>query len=155
MYPLDLDVIEGIPDICLLSKASNEISWLWHRRLSHLNFGYINKLISKDLVRGLPLLKLDNDVLCGACEQGKIIRSSHKSLTEHSVSEPLQLIHLDPCRLTTIQSLSGKRYMFVIVDDYSKFTWVFFLRLKSEATKEIKKFITYIEVSVGKPVRRL
>ncbi|XP_052627253.1 uncharacterized protein LOC128133754 [Lactuca sativa] len=67
MYPLDMDLIYGKPDICLLSKAPADISWLWHRRLSHLNFGYINKLIGDDLVRGLPLLKLDNETLCAAC----------------------------------------------------------------------------------------
>ena len=92
MYPLDIDLILGTPDICLLSKASSDISWLWHRRLSHLNFGYINKLIGKDLVRGLPLLKLDNDILCAACEQGKIAKSSHKSLLEHSISQPLDRV---------------------------------------------------------------
>ena len=69
MYPLDMNLIYGKPDICLLSKAPADISWLWHRRLSHLNFGYINKLIGDDLVRGLPLLKIDNETLCAACEQ--------------------------------------------------------------------------------------
>ena len=155
MYPLDIDLILGTPDICLLSKASSDISWLWHRRLSHLNFGYINKLIGKDLVRGLPLLKLDNDILCAACEQGKIAKSSHKSLIEHSVSQPLELIHIDLCGPSTAPSLSGKQYLLVIVDDYTKFTWVFFLRQKSDTTKELMDFITFIEVRVGKPVRRL
>ncbi|XP_052621871.1 uncharacterized protein LOC128127439 [Lactuca sativa] len=84
MYPLDMDLIYGKPDICLLSKAPTDISWLWHRRLSHLNFGYINKLIGNDLVRGLPLLKLDNETLCAACEKGKLSKSTHKSISESS-----------------------------------------------------------------------
>ena len=109
MYPLDIELIEGTPNICLLSEAASDISWLWHRRLSHLNFGYINKLIGKDLVRGLPLLKLDNDILCATCEEGKISKSLHKSITKHSVSEPIQLIHIHMCGPTTFPSLSGKK----------------------------------------------
>ncbi|TLX69477.1 DDE-type integrase/transposase/recombinase, partial [Labilibacter sediminis] len=155
MYPLDIELIEGVPDICLLSKAASDISWLWHRRLSHLNFGYINKLIGKDLVRGLPLLKLDNDILCAACEQGKLSKSTYKSIKEHSVSEPLQLLHTDLCGPSSVPSLSGKKYILVLVDDYTKFTWVFFLRAKSETTAELINFIKYIEVRVGKPVRRI
>ena len=89
MCPLYIELIEGTPYICLLSKAASGIIWLWHRRLSHLNFGYINKLIGKGLVRGLPSLKLDNDVVCAVCKQGKLYKSLHKSITEHSVYEPL------------------------------------------------------------------
>ncbi|KAI3690626.1 hypothetical protein L2E82_48771 [Cichorium intybus] len=122
MYPLDMDLIYGKPDICLLSKASADISWLWHRRLSHLNFGYINKLIANDLVRGLPLLKLDNETLCAACEGGKLSKSSHKSIPESSVSEPLELLHIDRCGPAKTQSIKGKKYILVIIDDYSRFT---------------------------------
>lgn len=155
MYPLDIELIEGTPDICLLSKAASGISWLWHRSLYHLNFGYINKLIRKDLMRGLPLLKLDNDILCDAYEQGKVSKSPLKSITEHSVSKPLQPIHIDLCGPTTIHRLSGKKYILMIVDDHTKFTWVYFLRKKSKTTNELINFIRYIEVSVGKLLRRL
>ncbi|KAI3691382.1 hypothetical protein L2E82_49739 [Cichorium intybus] len=155
MYPLDMDLIYGKPDICLLSKASADISWLWHRRLSHLNFGYINKLIANDLVRGLPLLKLDNETLCAACEGGKLSKSSHKSISESSVSEPLELLRIDLCGPAKTQSIKGKKYILVIIDDYSRFTWVFFLRLKSEAPEEIINFIKQIELKLKRPVRRI
>ncbi|KAL7585209.1 hypothetical protein Lser_V15G45873 [Lactuca serriola] len=71
MFILDIKPIVSIPSICLLLKASSDLSWLWHRRLSHLNFKILNKLILNDLLRGLPVLKLDNDSLYAACEQGK------------------------------------------------------------------------------------
>ena len=133
MYPLDMNLIYGKPDICLLSKAPADISWLWHRRLSHLSFGYINKLIGDDLVRGLPLLKIYYETLCAACEQGKLSKSSHKSISESSVSEPLELLHIDLCGPAKIQSIQGKKYILVVVDGFTRFTWVFFLRQKSEA----------------------
>ncbi|KAI3790995.1 hypothetical protein L2E82_04493 [Cichorium intybus] len=155
MYPLDMDLIYGKPDICLLSKAPADISWLWHRRLSHLNFGYINKLIGDDLVRGLPLLKLENETLCAACEKGKLSKSSHKSITESSVSEPLELLHIDLCGPAKIQTIQGKKYVLVIVDGFTRFTWVFFLRLKSEAPEEMINFIKQIELKLKRPVRRI
>ncbi|KAI3751870.1 hypothetical protein L2E82_22961 [Cichorium intybus] len=155
MYPLDMDLIYGKPDICLLSKASADISWLWHRRLSHLNFGYINKLIANDLVRGLPLLKLDNETLCAACEGGQLSKSSHKSISESSVFEPLELLHIDLCGPAKTQSIKGKKYILVIIDGYSRFTWVFFLRLKSEAPEEMINFIKQIELKLKRPVRRI
>ncbi|XP_052625956.1 uncharacterized protein LOC128132974 [Lactuca sativa] len=155
MYPLDMDLIYGKPDICLLSKAPADISWLWHRRLSHLNFGYINKLIGDDLVRGLPLLKLDNETLCAACEKGKLSRSTHKSISESSVSEPLELLHIDLCGPAKTQTIQGKKYILVVVDGFSRFTWVFFLRLKSEAPEEMINFIKQIELKLKRPVRRI
>ncbi|XP_052625599.1 uncharacterized protein LOC111885902 [Lactuca sativa] len=155
MYPLDMDLIYGKPDICLLSKAPADISWLWHRRLSHLNFGYINKLIGDDLVRGLPLLKLDNETLCAACEKGKLSKSTHKSISESSVSEPLELLHIDLCGPAKTQTIQGKKYILVVVDGFSCFTWVFFLRLKSEAPEEMINFIKQIELKLKRPVRRI
>ncbi|KAL4582121.1 hypothetical protein LXL04_006662 [Taraxacum kok-saghyz] len=151
MYPLDMNLIYGKPDICLLSKAPADIRWLWHRRLSHLNFGYINKLIDDDLVRGLPLLKLDNETLCATCEKGKLSKSTHKSISESTVSEPLKLLHIDLCSPAKTQSIQGKKYILVVVDGFSCFTWVFFLRLKSEAPEEMTNFIKQIELKLKRP----
>ena len=71
MYPLDINMIIGKPQLCLLLKPVLDISWLWYNRLSHLNFRYMNDLVSGEMVRGLPLLKFENDHLCAACECGQ------------------------------------------------------------------------------------
>ncbi|GJX13225.1 integrase, catalytic region, zinc finger, CCHC-type containing protein [Tanacetum coccineum] len=76
------DMMKSSP-ICLLSKASKSKSWLWHRRLNHLNFGTINDLARKDLVRGLPRLKFEKDHLCSACQLGKSKKFSHKPKSEN------------------------------------------------------------------------
>ncbi|GJX15475.1 retrovirus-related pol polyprotein from transposon TNT 1-94 [Tanacetum coccineum] len=109
--------------ICLLSKASKTKSWLWHRRLSHLNFGAINHLARHGLVRGLPKLKFEKDHLCSACALGKSTKKPHKPKSEDTNQEKLYLLHMDLCGLMRVASVNEKKYILVIVDDYSRFTW--------------------------------
>ncbi|GJS78609.1 retrovirus-related pol polyprotein from transposon TNT 1-94 [Tanacetum coccineum] len=118
--------------ICLLSKASKTKSWLWHRRLSHLNFGAVNHLARHGLVRGLPKLKFKKDHLCFACATGKS-KKPHKPKSEDTNQEKLYLLHMDLCGPMRVASVNGKKYILVIVDDYSRFTCVECLRSKDEA----------------------
>ncbi|GKA99774.1 integrase, catalytic region, zinc finger, CCHC-type containing protein [Tanacetum coccineum] len=71
LYTISISELAASSPVCLMSKAPSIKSWLWHRRLSHLNFGFINQLTKKDLVDGLLKFKYDKDHLCLACEQGK------------------------------------------------------------------------------------
>nr|GEX23017.1 integrase, catalytic region, zinc finger, CCHC-type, peptidase aspartic, catalytic [Tanacetum cinerariifolium] len=141
--------------ICLLSKASKTKSWLWHRRLSHLNFGAINHLARQGLVRGLPKLKFEKDHLCSACAMGKSTRKTHKPKYEDTNQEKLYLLHMDLCGPMRFESINGKKYILVIVDDYSRFTWVKFLRSKDETLDFIIKFLKMIQVRLKVPVRRI
>ncbi|GJX78215.1 integrase, catalytic region, zinc finger, CCHC-type containing protein [Tanacetum coccineum] len=118
--------------VCLMSKASSTKSWLWHRRLSHLNFGTINDLTKQDLVDGLPKFKYDKDHLCSVCGRGKSKKSSHLPKMVPSTHSKLELLHMDLCGPMRVASINGKKYIIVIVDDYSRFTWVYFLRIKDE-----------------------
>ena len=123
-----------------------------HRRLSHLNFRNINKLVIQDLVRGLPILKYDNDSLCAACEEGKQHKQGHPITIDSKIVEPLELLHIDLCGPSTVATLNKKRYILVIVDDFSRFTWVYFLRLKSKVPQMMIDFIEKMEVSLKKSV---
>nr|GEX88475.1 retrovirus-related Pol polyprotein from transposon TNT 1-94 [Tanacetum cinerariifolium] len=96
---------------CLLAKASCSQSWLWHQRLSHLNFATINNLVKNNLVQGLPKMKFEKDHLCSACEQGKIHRKHHKSKTAFDLNKPLYLLHMDLCGTMCVESINGKRYI--------------------------------------------
>ena len=154
MYPLNLNPIRGKPAVCLLTKAHSDESWLLHRRLSHLNFKDINKLVLGDHVRGLPVLKFDKEHLCAACEMGKQSRQSHPSIINTKVIEPLELLHIDLCGPSSIESIGGNKYILVIVDDFSRFTWTFFLKQKSEAVTKLKLFIKQIETQLRKIVRK-
>nr|GFC29247.1 retrovirus-related Pol polyprotein from transposon TNT 1-94 [Tanacetum cinerariifolium] len=111
--------------------------WLWHQRLSHLNFDTINDLAKNDLVAGLPKFKYHKKNLCPSCEQGKSKRASHPPKPVPNSRQRLHLLHMDLCGPMRISSINGKRYILVIVDDYSRYTWVHFLRSKDEAPEKI------------------
>ncbi|GJW76469.1 retrovirus-related pol polyprotein from transposon TNT 1-94 [Tanacetum coccineum] len=97
LYTLSLGDMMASSPICLLSKASKTKSWLWHRHLSHLNFGAINHLARQGLVRGLPKLKFEKDHLCSACAMGKSKKKPHKPKSEDINQEKLYLLHMDLC----------------------------------------------------------
>nr|GEX73128.1 hypothetical protein [Tanacetum cinerariifolium] len=124
LYTLSLGDMMPSSPICLLSKASQTKSWLWHRRLLHLNLGAINHLARQGLVRGLPKLKFKKDHLCSTCAMGKSKKKSHKPKSEDTNQEKLYLLHMDLCGPIRVASVNGKKYILVIVDDYSRFTWV-------------------------------
>nr|GEV75830.1 hypothetical protein [Tanacetum cinerariifolium] len=120
-------------------------AWLWHRRLSHLNFDYINLLSKKDVVIGLPKLKYIKDQLCLSCEVSKAKRISFKSKAVPSSKGRLNLLHMDLCGPMRIASINRKKYILVIVDDYSRYTWTLFLRSKDETPEVLKEFLTMIQ----------
>ncbi|GJV58560.1 retrovirus-related pol polyprotein from transposon TNT 1-94 [Tanacetum coccineum] len=153
LYTISIDDMMKSSPICLLSKASKSKSWLWHRRLNHLNFGTINDLARKDLVRGLPRLKFEKDHLCSACQLGKSKKFSHKPKSKNTNMEVLHTLHMDLCGPMRVQSIKGKKYILVIVDDYSRFTWVKFLRSKDETPEFVINFLKQIQVSLNKTVR--
>ncbi|GJV21213.1 retrovirus-related pol polyprotein from transposon TNT 1-94 [Tanacetum coccineum] len=155
LYTLSLGDMMASSPICLLSKASKTKSWLWHRRLSHLNFGAINHLARHGLVRGLPKLKFEKDHLCSACTMGKSKKKPHKPKSEDTNQEKLYLLHMDLCGPMRVVSVNRKKYILVIIDDYSRFTWVKFLRSKDEAPYFIIKFLKMIQLRLKVPVRRI
>ncbi|GJU62105.1 retrovirus-related pol polyprotein from transposon TNT 1-94 [Tanacetum coccineum] len=153
LYTISVEDMMKSSPICLLSKASKNKSWLWHRRLNHLNFGTINDLARKDLVRGLPRLKFEKDHLCSACQLGKSKKHTHKPKTENTNLEVLNTLHMDLCGPMRVQTINGKKYILVIVDDYSRFTWVKFLRSKDETPEVVIKFLKQIQVGLNKTIR--
>ncbi|GKC09420.1 retrovirus-related pol polyprotein from transposon TNT 1-94 [Tanacetum coccineum] len=121
------------------------IAWLWHRHLSHLNFDTINLLSKYDIMTGLPKLKFVKDPLCSSCELGKAKRKSFKTKTTPSSKRHLQILHLDLCGLMRVESFNGKKYVLVIFDDYSRYTWTHFLRSKDETPEVIIDFLKLVQ----------
>ncbi|KAI3758724.1 hypothetical protein L6452_06295 [Arctium lappa] len=155
LYTINLSKVQDDRHVCLLSKASMQQSWLWHQRLSHLNFRYINKLVKDKLVKGLPELRYEKEHLCAACEKVKMKRAAHKPKPEPSTSSPLELLHMDLCVPMRTQSLGGKKYVLVIVDDYSRYTWVKFLRSKDETPEVLITFLKTTQVNMQRQVKFL
>ncbi|XP_063937999.1 uncharacterized protein LOC135147893 [Daucus carota subsp. sativus] len=110
IYVADLSSGPGNAIQCFYAKASAEDSWLWHKKLSHLNFKTMNSLVKRDLVRGLPSLEFTTDDICEACQKGKAKRASHKSKTINSITDPLQLLHMDLFGPVNVMSIDGGRY---------------------------------------------
>ncbi|GJR05509.1 putative ribonuclease H-like domain-containing protein [Tanacetum coccineum] len=152
LYTINLHEMASASPICLMARATSTKSWLWHQRLSHLNFDTINDLAKNDLVTGLPKFKYHKEHLCPSCEQGKSKRASHPPKPVPNSKQRLHLLHMDLCGPMRIASINGKRYVLVIVDDYSRYTWVHFLRSKDEAPEVIKTFLKRITVLLQSPV---
>ncbi|GJY61732.1 retrovirus-related pol polyprotein from transposon TNT 1-94 [Tanacetum coccineum] len=126
-------------------KASESINWLWHKRRSHLNFKNINKLAKQNKVVGLPSLVYSKDKPCSACEKGKHHRASFKTKQNFSIKKCLHLLHMDLFGPVRPMSINHEKYTLVIVDEYSRYTWVYFLRKKSQALEMIMSFIRIVE----------
>ncbi|GJR00463.1 retrovirus-related pol polyprotein from transposon TNT 1-94 [Tanacetum coccineum] len=120
LYTISISEMAASSPVCLMSRTTSTKSWLWHRRLSHLNFGTIYQLTSKDLVDGLPKFKYNKVHLCSACEQGKSKRASLPPKLVPSTESKLELLHMDLCGPVRVASINGKKYILVIVDDYSR-----------------------------------
>nr|GFA17503.1 hypothetical protein [Tanacetum cinerariifolium] len=155
LYTISLSEVASNSSTCLLAKASSSQSCLWHQRLSHLNFSTINNLVKNNLVQGLPKMKFEKYHLCSACEQWKIHWKHHKSKTVFASNKPLSLRYMDLCGSMRVQSINGKRYVLVIVVDYSRYTWVFFLHSKDEASEVIISFIKKTQVNLQLHVQRV
>ncbi|GJZ73442.1 putative ribonuclease H-like domain-containing protein, partial [Tanacetum coccineum] len=141
---------------CLVAKASSDEAVKWHRRMAHVNYKNMNKLVQDNLVRGLPPKLFKNDHTCVACCKGKQHKATYKAITAvSSISEPLQLLHMDLFGPTSIRSIDHKFYCLVITDDYSRFCWVFFLETKDETYSILKDFISLVENQLNKKVKAI
>jgi transposase InsO family protein len=116
---------------CLISQSSSEL-WKWHRRLGHLSFDLLCRLSGLAILRGLPLLKFESDLVCATCHHGKMITASHSLVNIMMTEHPGQLLHMDTVGPSRVRSMGGKWYVLVIVDDYSHYSWVFILESKDE-----------------------
>jgi transposase InsO family protein len=116
---------------CLISQSSSEL-WKWHRRLGHLSFDLLCRLSGLGLLQRLSLLKFESDLVCAPCHHGNMIAASHSPVNTVMIEHPGQLLHMDTVSPSRVRSMGGKWYVLVIVDDYSRYSWVFFLESKDE-----------------------
>ena len=96
-------------------------------------------------MKGIPYLKFEKDHICDACQLGKQTKSSFKLIKDIVTSRPLELIHMDLFGPTKTKSLSENCFDFVLVDDFSRFTWIFFLEHKNQAYSHFQAFKKRVE----------
>ncbi|KAJ9553320.1 hypothetical protein OSB04_017365 [Centaurea solstitialis] len=153
LYTIKLRHMLANKSQCLITKKSSHQSLLWHRRLSHLNYRYLDRLVKQRLVSGIPMIKFEPDQMCSGCAQGKMKRASHPPKPEQGSKSPLSLIHMDLCGPMKTVSLAGRKYVLVIVDDFSRFSWTKFLKTKDETSNLIINFIKAVQVQLKLPVQ--
>jgi transposase InsO family protein len=123
-----------------LAGSSSEL-WKWHRKLGHLSFDLVSLLSKLNLVRGLPCLKLEKELVCVLCRHAKMLASSHPPLTDVVTERPCELLHMDLVGPARVQFVGGKWYVLVVVDYYSRYVWVFFLEDKGETFGFVRDLI--------------
>ncbi|WVZ84910.1 hypothetical protein U9M48_031880 [Paspalum notatum var. saurae] len=131
VFRVDFSSSSG-PSRCLVAGPSFDL-WKWHRRLGHLSFDLLAKLSSLDLIRGLPKLKSGRDLVCHPCRHGKMVAASHTPINQVMTARPGELLHMDTVGPSWVRSVGGKWYVLVIVDDFSRWSWVHFMESKDEA----------------------
>ncbi|WJX12614.1 hypothetical protein P8452_03091 [Trifolium repens] len=144
---------EALTSTCQIT-TEDEVQ-LWHQKLGHLNLKGMKKAISVEAIRGLPKLKIVEGKVCGECQTGKQIRMSHPMLEHQTTSKVLELLHMDLMGPMQVESLGGKRYALVVVDDYSRYTWVNFIREKSDAFDVFKELCIQVQREKGSNVVRI
>ena len=133
LYLVDFTSDKASLETCLMAKSS--MGWLWHRRLAHAGMRNLSKLLKGEHILGLTNVSFEKDRICSACQAGKQVGAPHPAKNVMTTTRPLELLHMDLFGPIAYLSIGGNKYGFVIVDDYSRFTWVFFLHDKSETQK--------------------
>ena len=131
------------------------MGWLWHRRLGHVGMKQLNRLFKHDLVRGLKDIVFKKDKLCSSCQAGKQVKNTHPKKSIMSTSKAFKLLHMDLFGPTQYTSIGGNKYDFVIVDDYTRYTWVFFLLDKSDMFTTFKSFVKGIHNEFETTIKRV
>ncbi|KAD2805416.1 hypothetical protein E3N88_38793 [Mikania micrantha] len=130
---------------CFMTKATEKDSILWHKRMGHLSLRKMNHLVHNSLVEGVSLKNFKLSDICVSCKKGKQSKQSHKLKKYHSINVPLELLHMDLFGPVNRKSIAGDQYCLVITDEYSRYSWVFFLKEKSETFDCIQVLVTKLE----------
>jgi transposase InsO family protein len=153
LYLVDFNPKELELDKCLIAKTN--MSWLWHRRLAHVGMRNLHKLQKEGHILGLMNVAFEKDRPCGACQAGKQVGAPHRTKNIMTTTRPLKMLHMDLFGPIAYISISGNKYGPVIIDDYSRFTWVFFLQDKSETQEVLKKFMKRTQNEFDAKVKRI
>jgi hypothetical protein len=140
-------------DKCLIAKRN--MGWLWHRRLAHVGMRNLHKLQRDGHILVLTNIVFEKDRPCGACQARKQVRAPHHAKNIMTTTRPLEMLHMDLFGPIAYISIGGNKYGLVIVDDYSHFTWVFFLHDKSETQEVLKKFLKRAQNEVDAKVKKI
>jgi hypothetical protein len=153
LYFVDFNLEELELDKCLIAKTN--MGWLWHRRLAHVDMRDLHKLKKEGHILVLMNVAFEKDRPCGASQASKEVGAQHHAKNIMITTRPLELLHMDLFGPIAYISIGGNKYGIIIIDDYSRFTWVFFLQDKSETQEVIKKFLKRTQNEFEAKVKRI
>ncbi|WVZ80528.1 hypothetical protein U9M48_027997 [Paspalum notatum var. saurae] len=153
VFRVDLTSVSS-PACCLVASPSADI-WKWHRRLGHLSFDMLVRSNSMGLIRGLHKLRAEKDLVCHPCRHGKMVAASHIPVSQVMTSYPGELLHMDIVGPARVASVNGKWYVLVVVDDFSRFSWVFFMEFKDEAFGFVRDLVLRLRNDSHKAMRAI
>jgi transposase InsO family protein len=153
LYLVDFTENTAELNTCLI--ANTNMGWLWHRRLAHVGMKNLRKLLKGELILGLTNVHFEKDRVCSACQAGKQVGAHHPHKNIMTTDRPLELLHMDLFGSIAYISIDGSKYCLVIVDDYSRFTWVFFLQEKSQTQDTLKGFLRRAQNELGLRIKKI
>jgi hypothetical protein len=153
LYLVDFNENTTELNTCLIAKTN--MGWLWHRRLAHVGMKNFYKLLKGEHILGLTNVHFEKDRVCSACQAGKQVGSHHPHKNIMTTDRPLELLHMDLFSPIAYISIDGSKYCLVIVDDYSRFTWVFFLQEKSQTQETLKGFLRRAQNEFGLRIKKI
>jgi transposase InsO family protein len=153
LYLVDFSKSKTKIETCLVVKSS--MNWLWHHRLAHIGMRNLAKLLKDNHILGLTNVQFEKDRICSACQAKKQVGVPHPPKSIMTTTQPLKLIHMDLFGPVAYLSFGGNKYGLVIVDDYSHFTWVFFVYDKCQVQDKVKTFIRREQKEFGLPIKKV
>jgi hypothetical protein len=152
LYLVDFNDNKAELNTCLVAKTN--MGWLWHHQLAHIGMMNLHKLLKGEHILGLTNVHFEKDRICSACQAGKQVGVHHPHKNIMTTDRPLELLHMDLFGLIAYISIGRSKYCLVIVDDYSRFTWVFFLQEKSQTQETSKGFLRWAQNEFGLKIKR-
>jgi len=153
LYLVNFSKSETKIETCLVAKSS--MVWLWHRRLAHVRMRNLTKLLKDDHILGLTNVNFEKDRICSACQAGKQVGAPQPPKSIMSTTQLLELIHMELFRPVAYLRFGGNKYGVVIVDDYSRFTWLFFVYDKCQVQDKVETFIRGAQKEFGLPIKKI
>jgi transposase InsO family protein len=153
LYLVDFNDNQAEVDTCFIAKTN--MDWLWHHRLAHVGMKNLHKLLKGEHILGLTNVHFEKDRICSACQAGKQVRVHHPHKNMMMTDRPFELLHMDLFGPIAYISIGGSKYCLVTVDDYSHFTWVFFLQEKSQTQETLKGFLRQAQNEFGLRIKKI
>jgi hypothetical protein len=139
LYLVDFNDNNVELDTCLIAKTN--MGWLWHRRLAHVGIKNLHKILKGEHILGLTNVHFEKDRICSACQAGKQVGVHHLHKNIMTTDRPLELLYMDLFGPIAYISIGGSKYCIIIVDDYSRFTWVFLFAGKISNPRDFKEIL--------------